>query len=95
MSDIQSKATHCYTLHEAKSKTSALLAPLCQKYNLIASWQDNVLHFHGMGIQGSVAVCEQQVQVSVMLSALLKMFQDKIQHEIDLHLKQVFVEVAC
>lgn len=91
MSDVQSKAEHGYSLDEAKLKASELLKPLCEKYNLIAAWQGDALNFHGVGVSGSVQVCESEVQVSIALGALLKIFQEKIQGEIDHKLKTAFV----
>jgi len=68
---------------EARKRVSGVADELCDKYGLMATWNDDELKIDGSGIHGRIAVAEQSVDVNVKLGFALSMMSSVIRTSIE------------
>ena len=90
MADIDIRRTHALGLAGARSAAERMEAHLAKKFDLKGRWQGDTLHFERPGVNGSLAVGDKDLHLSVALGFLLKAMKGSIQSTIEQELDKLF-----
>ena len=90
MSTIDIQRTHDAGLERARETVDKTAQRMREKFGAQTEWQGNVLHFRRSGIDGTIAVGAQTVQVNARLGMLLSALRPMIEQEIRRSLDEQF-----
>ncbi len=74
---------HDLGLDEAKRRIDAVAAQLGPRFDLRSAWQGDRLEVTGTGVNGHIAVTEEEIEVIVRLGFALMMFERTIRAELE------------
>ena len=90
MSHIDIQARHNLSHNDAVAAADALCVELAEKFGFDYGWDDNTIHFERSGVNGSISVLENRIDVQAKLGFMLMMMKDPIEKEIMGHLQTHF-----
>src|SRR4051812_40035534 len=90
MADIEIRRTHALGMTAARAAAERMAEHLGRKFDLKGDWKGDTLHFERPGVNGSLAVGEQDVHLSVALGFLLKAMKGSIQAAVEQELDKLF-----
>ena len=94
MSHISIKRTHHSSLAEATKTADRMAAKLARDYQLRSQWDGNVLHFDRSGLNGTLVVTVNDIQVDVKLGLLMAAFKGPLQAAVERELDALIVPPA-
>jgi putative polyhydroxyalkanoate system protein len=89
MADISIKRKHHLGLEGARAAADKMAAKLGEKFDLSGDWDGNVLRFQRAGVNGTLAVSADQMQLEVQLGFMLKMMKGPIEQAVNEQLEKV------
>ncbi len=90
MSSIQISRTHGTTVKKAKEAVEAIAAELADEFDISYEWDGSVLHFRRAGVQGTMSVGKQSLDIQAELGFLVSMLKPKIEREIHRYCDEQF-----
>lgn len=90
MSNIDIQARHKLNHEDAISATDELCVELAEKFGIDYGWDEDTVYFERPGVNGSIAVQDDQIGIQAKLGFMLMMLKDPIEQEIIKHLKTHF-----
>lgn len=90
MSHIDITAYHEMNLDEAHEAADALAQDLAQKFDIEYEWEGEFIHFHRVGVDGSIEISEGHIHIQAKLGLLLTFMQARIEDEIGGYLRSHF-----
>ena len=90
MADIDIRRVHALGLAGARAAAERMSAHLAKKFDLKGDWRGDILHFERPGVNGSLAISEKDVHLSVALGFLLKAMKGSIQAAVEEELDKLF-----
>src|ERR1700682_3972250 len=94
MPDIDIHRVHDLGLRDARSAAERMAEQLRRKFDLKIDWAGNVLKFERPGVNGTLAVAEKDLRLSVSLGFLLKTMKGSIEQAIETELDSLFANPA-
>jgi putative polyhydroxyalkanoate system protein len=91
MNTIRLVRRHHLSVKDAKKIAQKTADDLAQEYGLASEWEGDRLVFKRSGVDGSMHVDEQQIELSVTLGFLLMPFKFKIEQHIERRLDELLV----
>ena len=82
MPDIDIRRAHGLGLEGARAAAERMLAHLATRFDLKGEWRGDMLHFERPGVNGSLRVGADDVQLSVALGFLLRAMKGTIESAI-------------
>ena len=61
---------------------------------MVAEWNGDVLSFKRSGVSGTLALSENQAQLTIALGFMLKGFASKIEEQVSKNMQKVFAQQA-
>lgn len=95
MADIDIRRAHALGLAGARDAADRMSAHLARKFDLKGDWKGNTLHFERPGVNGSLAITDKDVHLSVALGFLLKAMRGSIQAAVEDELDKLFSAAAA
>lgn len=92
MADIDIKRAHNLGLKAARAAADKMAEHLGRKFDLKGGWEGNVLRFERPGVNGSLAISDQDLRLSVALGFLLKAMKASIEKAVEHELDSLFRE---
>ena len=90
MADIDVHRTHNLGLAAARAAADRMAEHLGRRFDLRGEWAGDVLHFQRPGVNGSLAVTDKDLRLTVTLGLLLRALKGSIQSAIDEELDKLF-----
>ncbi|HTH45062.1 MAG TPA: polyhydroxyalkanoic acid system family protein, partial [Oxalicibacterium sp.] len=81
---------HALSLQQAKEAAQQVAERMADEYDMATRWEDNVLRFERSGLEGSLIVEAQQVQVDITLGGFFKSFAPMIEDKIGRNIAKTF-----
>jgi putative polyhydroxyalkanoate system protein len=75
---------------EAQEAADALSRDLAEKFAIEYGWDDDVICFQRQGVQGQIAVTEEEIHVQAQLGLMLALLKGPIESEITRYLREHF-----
>lgn len=94
MADISIVQEHKLTPNKAREAAQKVADKIAGEYDLACQWQGDVLHFERSGVQGSLTLETQQVQMEIKLGFLMSAFAPAIESKVADSLKKLFNNAA-
>jgi len=94
MSDIRYRRDHHLPLKEAKKIAQKAADDLSREYDLVSEWEGDTLHFRRSGVDGSMHVTTERIELSVKLGFLLRPFRSAFEHHIERNLDALLASPA-
>ena len=95
MADIEIKRTHNLGMKAARSAADKMAEHLGKKFGLKGDWQGNVLRFERPGVNGTLAVSDKDLALSVSLGFLLKAMKGSIETAVRQEMDKLFAQPAA
>jgi len=92
MADIDIRRVHTLGLAGARVAADKMAEELGRKFDLRGAWKGNVLHFERPGVQGTLAIEEKALHLTVSLGFLLKAMKGSIERAVTGELDELFAE---
>jgi len=86
MSDIRYRREHHLSIKEAKKIAQKAADDLGKEYDLVSEWDGDTLHFRRSGVDGSMHVTAQYIDLAVKLGFLLRPFRSAFERHIERNL---------
>src|SRR5210317_304781 len=90
MSTIDIHAYHTLSHEEALNAADELSIDLSRKFGIDYGWEDEVIHFERPGVNGQIAVLEEELRIQANLGFMLMMLKGPIEMEIYRYLTEHF-----
>lgn len=90
MSEIRIRRTHGVPHKHAREQAEKMANKLAKDFDLEWEWHGDVLKFHRDGVQGQVAVDDNDVEIRAKLGFLLSFLKPRIESEIEESLDKLF-----
>lgn len=90
MPSIDIRRPHQLSITEARSVVDQVAARMQEKFDMTGQWQDDTLNFSRPGLNGSIAVEADAIQVRAQLGMLLSPLKGMIEQEIRRKLDEHF-----
>jgi len=90
MADISIVQEHRLTPKKARDAAQKVADKIAQEYGLACAWNGDVLHFERSGVQGSLTLDNEQVEMSIKLGFLMSAFAPAIEAKVTESMKKVF-----
>jgi putative polyhydroxyalkanoate system protein len=88
--DISITQQHALSLQQAKDAAQQVAERMAAEYEMSPQWEDNVLRFERSGLEGTLIVEAQQVQVDITLGGFFKSFAPMIEDKISRNIAKTF-----
>lgn len=88
MPSIRIQHAHSLSPGNAKQAVSRIAERIAAEFSVHTRWENNVLHFQRTGVDGTIAVDGNQVNVQANLSFLLTPIRGKVESEIRRYLDE-------
>jgi putative polyhydroxyalkanoate system protein len=95
VADIEIHRVHNLGLKAARTAADRMAETLGRKFDLKGDWSGNVLKFERPGVSGSLAITDQDLNLSVALGFLLKAMKGSIQRSIEEELDSLFARAKA
>ncbi|MGI0118642.1 polyhydroxyalkanoic acid system family protein [Zooshikella sp. RANM57] len=90
MANIEIKRTHGTSIEKAKQTVQKIADEMQSSMGLTCQWDsDYHLTFKQTGVQGSIKVSEELVEIDVKLNAIMKAFKGTIEQQINQRLDKM------
>ena len=86
MSEIRMTQAHALPLAKAKAAAQAAADELASEYGLSSEWEGDTLHFRRSGVDGTMHVVADRVDLVVRLGLLLRPFRAAFEEHLRAHL---------
>ncbi len=90
MASIRIQRDHNLGAAKAKKAVDKVAKKIQERFEVQAQWQKNTLEFSRPGVEGEIAVTDDEVKVSANISFLLLPIKSAIEQEIRKYLEQEF-----
>jgi putative polyhydroxyalkanoate system protein len=90
MADINIVHEHALTPKKAREAAQKVADKIAEEYDLECEWEGDVLYFERSGVQGSMTLEKQQVQMVIKLGFLMSAFASTIEAKVTENMKKVF-----
>jgi putative polyhydroxyalkanoate system protein len=90
MPDIDLRRAHALPLEEARRVADAMVERLGREFGVRGQWAGNVLRFNRPGVEGQLAVSEDEIHLTATLGFMLKAMQSGIQRAVERELDRLF-----
>ena len=90
MATIKAFREHEFSAAEARAKVERLARRYQKQFGGSYYWDQNVLHFEGRGVEGHIAVQEEDVYVTLQLGMLLWPVKGQVESAVKQHLNEHF-----
>ncbi len=90
MADISIVHEHSLTPKKAREAAQKVADKIAEEYDLECEWEGDVLYFERSGVQGSMTLEKQQVQMEIKLGFLMSAFASTIEAKVTENMKKVF-----
>jgi len=87
---IDIHAYHTLSHEDALTAADQLSAELAKKFGIDYGWEDEIIHFERLGVDGQILVEETELRIQANLGFMLMMLKGPIEQEIVSYLKQHF-----
>jgi putative polyhydroxyalkanoate system protein len=94
MADISITQQHNLSLQQSKEAAQQVADRMAAEYEMTTQWDGDVLTFGRSGIEGKLALGEQQVQVDITLEGFFKTFAPMIEDKITRNIAKTFGATA-
>jgi putative polyhydroxyalkanoate system protein len=74
---------HSLGIEEARRKVDEIAADMGGRLNLSSEWHENDLQIKGSGVNGSISVSEDAIEIQVELGFALKIMESSIRSAIE------------
>jgi putative polyhydroxyalkanoate system protein len=74
---------HSLGIEEARRKVDEIAADMGGRLNLSSEWRENDLQIKGSGVNGSISVSEDAIEIQVELGFALKIMESSIRSAIE------------
>ena len=74
---------HSLGIEEARRKVDEIAADMGGRLNLSSEWRENALQIKGSGVEGSIAVSEDAIEIQIELGFALKIMESSIRSAIE------------
>ncbi len=89
MADISIKRKHHLGLKGARTAADKMADKLGEKFDLTGDWEGNVLVFRRTGVNGTLAISDDEMHLQVTLNFMLKMMKAPIEQAVHEQLEKV------
>ena len=90
MAEISIVQAHGLTPKKAREAAQQVADKMAGEFSLECEWKGDVLHFERSGVQGSLAVEQEQVEMTIKLGFLMSAFAPGIEAKVAESMKKVF-----
>lgn len=90
MTDITIVQPHALSMAEARAAVQRAADEMTTDYEMVCTWQDNVLIFTRTGVSGTVALTENNAQLDMKLGIFLRTFAPKIREKVAGNMAKIF-----
>jgi putative polyhydroxyalkanoate system protein len=90
MADISIVQEHQLTPGKAREAAQRVADKIAGEYGLACEWQGDVLRFECSGVQGSLTLDKQQVEMVIRLGFMMSAFAETIEAKVAENLRKVF-----
>ena len=90
MATIKAFREHELSTTEARTTVERLARRYQKQFGGAYYWNQNVLHFEGRGVEGQIAVREEDVHVTLQLGMLLWPMKGQVESAVKQHLNEHF-----
>lgn len=90
MAEISIVHQHALTPKKARDAAQKVADQIAAEYDLEVEWEGDVLYFERSGVQGSMTLEKQQVQMVIKLGFLMSVFAPAIEAKVTENMKKVF-----
>ena len=90
MSDIYIQREHRTSLAEARAAATAVAKDISERYDVQYQWHDDELHFTRPGVDGTICIDDDHIEVSAKLGFMLKMLKGPIETVVNEQLDALF-----
>ena len=90
MADITIIQDHSLPMAQAREAAQKVADQMVVEYEMVAEWNGDVLSFKRSGVSGTLALGENQAQLDIALSFMLKGFASKIEEKVSKNMQKVF-----
>jgi putative polyhydroxyalkanoate system protein len=90
MAEISIVHEHALTPKKARDAAQKVADQIAEEYDLECEWEGDVLHFERSGVQGSMTLEKQRVQMVIKLGFLMSAFASTIEAKVTENMKKVF-----
>ena len=88
MARIDIRRTHCRTVKDARKAIDRLATSMANEFEMQCHWDGNVMAFSRSGIDGHIALENDEVHVVAELGFVMGMMKPVIEREINRHLDE-------
>lgn len=90
MAEISIVQEHHLTPNKAREAAQRVADKIASEYSLACEWQGDVLRFERSGVQGSLTLEQQQVEMTIKLGFLMSAFAPSIEAKVAESMRKVF-----
>lgn len=90
MSQIDIHARHTMSREDAQAAADALSQDLAEKFGIEYGWDEDVICFERSGVNGEIAVTDEEIHIQAKLGFMLAILQGPIEQEITRYLREHF-----
>ncbi len=90
MAEISIVHEHALTPKKARDAAQKVADQIALEYDLECEWEGDVLYFERSGVQGSLTLKKQHVQMVIKLGFLMSAFAPTIEAKVTENMKKVF-----
>lgn len=94
MADITIIHDHTLSMADARQAAQKVADQMVADYEMVASWDGDVLTFKRSGVSGTLALETGRAQLDIELGFMLKAFASKIEEQVGRNMQKVFAGVS-
>ena len=90
MADISITVPHKMSLEKARAAAQKVAEKMAKEFDVVSTWDGDVLSFSRSGVSGTLTVLEQQAQLEITLGFMLRAFAPTIEEKVTQNMQIVF-----
>ncbi len=90
MANIYIHRAHNRTVDEARDAAVEVAKDISERYGVDYHWDDDVLHFARTGVDGTITIDDEHIEVSAKLGMMLGMLKSPIEQVVQQQLDELF-----
>lgn len=90
MADITIIHEHTLSMAQAREAAQKVADQMVADYEMVATWDGDVLSFKRSGVSGTLALAANRAQLDIELGFMLKAFAGKIEEQVGRNMEKVF-----
>ena len=95
MADITIIHDHTLSMTGAREAAQKVADQMVADYEMVATWDGDVLTFKRSGVSGTLALEENRAQLDIELGFMLKACAPKIEEQVSRNMQKVFANVTA